>query len=186
MSEHNPEKVLEIAKDVVRTIKNFKSVEQGIYLLIKRTPIGIGQFNYTNSAQGHMHQIIPNCEVCALGACFTSYITTNNNVTVGDLFKTTISNTDMYATSYEFIRSKLDTVFSKDQLDLIEYAFEQGHVDYYSRVSYDPIYQKAEAFGNRFQHARMRLMAIMKNIVSNDGWFKPELSGVRKRKPTPQ
>lgn len=62
--------------------------------------------------------------------------------------------------------------FSSAQLNLIEYAFEQGRgVSGYGNTTEDKY--KTSIFCYDFGTAKERLVAIMKNIVKNEGTFIP-------------
>jgi hypothetical protein len=69
---------------------------------------------------------------------------------------------------------KLDSIFTKKQLLLIEAAFEQGSggLDNYYDKS-DTLHHKAVSFGYQYRFSEERFVAIMQNIIENKGTFRP-------------
>lgn len=64
---------------------------------------------------------------------------------------------------------QLKDFFNKDQLAAIEAAFEINRpLAHYSKIGYEAL-----AFGIRYPDDDKRLAAIFRNIVRNDGTFKP-------------
>ncbi len=89
-----------------------------------------------------------NCGCCALGALMISCTLFNN----GDTYKEFLSQVGGKAC----LKNKLDTIFSSQQLTLIEKAFEGwGHAFYV----------------NGYPNPSDRLEAIMQNIIENEGMF---------------
>ena len=132
------------------------------------------------------------CEVCAIGALFVARVDQVNGVTVGAM------NRD--ANNDRFMRHFLGTMFSRDQLSLIELAFEgKGFLDQYEdsrigegSVTWDmelgeitweggehpdedpPRYlTDAVKFTDHVHDAEERMRMIMKNVIVNDGEFCP-------------
>jgi hypothetical protein len=134
-----------IAKDVLKHLKLFKPT-QGTYVYFsgeeKEEMRGM-------QAQDHIDQLQKKCVVCALGACFLSYIRLENQVTVGDV----------YSGNYSVMMEKLKTAFEPSQLSLIESAFEHD-------------YRESRPWWKGRPYPRTRLKAIMANIVKNKGTFK--------------
>lgn len=109
------------------------------------------------------------CKVCALGGIFAATVKRFNKFeSVPDL---------SMDEGYDY----LEDYFSKQQLDMIECAFELGH----GRVFYEEnnIYGDNELgkklgnscieFGKQYKAGEARMVAIMKNIIKNNGSFKP-------------
>lgn len=97
------------------------------------------------------------CTCCAVGAAFLSSIRLANKAVI----------TDGAVESLEESAAQLGNYFSKDQIELIEEAFEKGggycHTDTAKGVS----------FGRDYDDETERALAIFKNIVKNKGEFKP-------------
>lgn len=110
------------------------------------------------------------CKVCALGALFACAVELHG----GGKYK-------FWVPSRRIIAEYLEPYFSKDQLGLIESAFEVNAS--WGECTDDA--QKAEDFGAQFGHkynckgyprfdtATARMKAIMQNIIANNGTFVP-------------
>ena len=94
------------------------------------------------------------CDVCARGALLLSSIRKFNDVTVSK-----------YQKRWE---SKSKEIFSEKTLKLAEIAFEQWH-----KLTASPKELEAEIFGSKYNSETGRLKAILENIVTNNGEFKP-------------
>ena len=161
-------RVIEVAKDVLYLIKAKKvNVLSGSWLCIFHSAT---------------------CEACAIGACFLSIVNKINKLDIGNSEK---------EFSLREIYCHLIKVFSKQQIILIENSFECGsgglRINGYNgklkfnqlvigrgvynelkdtKISYD-LLNKAISFGRNYQKSEDRLVAIMKNIIKNNGVFKP-------------
>jgi hypothetical protein len=112
---------------------------------------------------------IKKCNVCALGSLFVSAVNKYNNV-YGTF--NTVSTNEVFDTSETNNRSPLLRYFTLNQIRLIEATFEGGMGAVY--FDYDhPMVNKSRAFYSRYPNSKDRLLAIMKNIVKNNGTFKP-------------
>ncbi len=118
---------------------------------------------------------VKSCQVCAKGALFLSEVMNRNNYKVGyDLVLIDNIKSDN-------IQERLEGLFAKNQLDLIEVAFEKRIIDpdndYICKDQYDDtptkIAEKAIKFGEKYSKANDRLIAILDNIIFNKGTFKP-------------
>lgn len=104
------------------------------------------------------------CECCAKGALFASYIINVNKV----------SNKDRYNSEY-FQKEKLKSWFSIGELDLIETAFEgivinddEGILkegDCWTNLT--KLGEKAYKFYKKYKDPKKRLLAILENILIN-------------------
>jgi hypothetical protein len=109
------------------------------------------------------------CEVCARGAIFASAVRKSNAAMVCsyDAGNTTL---EMGPSIPIFSRKEL-AFFSRDQLELMEGAFEmwekEGTLD-------DDLARAATRFGRYFFDEDERLMAIMQNVIDNNGTFCPQ------------
>ncbi len=97
------------------------------------------------------------CTCCAIGAAFLSSIRLANKAVI----------TDGAVESLKESVEQLGNYFSKDQIELIEEAFEKGfgycHTDG----------RRGRGFGCSYYDETERALAIFKNIVKNKGEFKP-------------
>ncbi len=103
---------------------------------------------------------------------------------VGGLLVAKCMRFDKYAVSYQFDRDMaletceagdgLADLFSNAQLALIECAFEQWTTanSEFGYISEEAQF-KASEFGFKYNDAKERFIAIMRNIVKNEGTFKP-------------
>ena len=110
------------------------------------------------------------CSACALGSLF---------ITKVDRFNKCESDPFMaLSPSGDKFNKQLLTLFSRVQLNMIESAFECTQMasyegdDPYSDFKSGQL-ERAARFGRKFGSANDRLIAIMKNIIKNDGIFKP-------------
>jgi len=160
-----PEKRVLIAKDVIKLIK------------AKKIAIKTGNYFQTGSINPHAHEqlnkVLPkikNCEVCALGGLFYSYVSKYNNYEIGGGGLIHMNNKD------NEMRDLLNDIFSKKQLNLIECAFEEDDVNSHCMWSLcsDEIIIRAEAYRSNHDlyDDDKALIHIMKNIISNKGVFK--------------
>jgi len=126
-----------------------------------------GDIDWDTSIKDLMGNDMYTCQACAKGSLFMSYVGRVNECKFEAA--ATIDNDDIDDTAH----MKLREIFSKEQLDLIETAFEGGS---YLRVNDD--IQKREAalrhIYRKYDNEDERLLAICQNIIDNDGKFKPE------------
>ncbi len=147
-----------IAEDLLKQLRKRKTmaVTQGIYcdVVDLDTLCLDNNLNRGDSAQPHIDKIQGSCTVCALGGMLLSHIRLFNKVDIGQL---------THVGGYD-IKGYLLDYFSKTQLSLIEGVFERWHGG-----------DKAAAcaFARKYRGDKQRLIAIMKNIVKNEGIFKP-------------
>lgn len=171
------DKKIAIAKDVIQQIKigNFDATE-GCYVDIN-----------TQKAENIFSEIAGNslqkeldtknsiyCKVCAKGSLLLGYFHKVNNISVEDV--------DDF-TEIE-ICEKLSNIFTNGELDLMETAFEGYIVNDREEILYNTIpndddfdedfsilAQEALKFYNCYPNVEERLIAIMKNIIKNKGYF---------------
>ena len=168
------EKRIEIAKDVISQVKAEKFIAKcGIYFSTE----SFNEFGQEESAQ----QILlgdkaPKCTVCALGGITLSTIRKNNAVKIGVL-----QVKGGAANQRKLVADKTHNIFTKTQLDMMEIAFERQVMDrenpYFTNQDYPfnntMIGQKAIDFGSKYADINDRLVAIMENLIANNGIFKP-------------
>lgn len=115
------------------------------------------------------------CSVCAMGACILSVAGYKNTLNWDDVGGQTSE------LNYDKIRNIL-TMFKPKQLLMIETAFEDYHsgadriarqvFEYEEDLTADEL-EACRQFYRAHDNDRDRLMEIMKNIVRNEGKFKP-------------
>ncbi len=162
---------VDIAKDVIKWIRarKLKINNDGNYLegdLGKSCQIRRG-----DQIQDHLPTLRRKCDVCAKGAIFLSYIELKNKIKFGYELKVPSEwdNTSSISYSGNWICSRLGDAFTRENLDLIESAFEvavMGTSDYEAA-------KRAIDFGYKFGTPGKRMIAICQNIIENNGEFKP-------------
>lgn len=170
------EKVVVIAQDVIRMInaKKFKVLDSHGYINV-RIPATV---KADEQLQKHLSKL-QDCEVCALGACMLAKVDKFDDCKVRDLFGTGSDISDNGVDSFGFeetnrdsITEQLRGIFDENQMSLIEDAFESSDYQYdLEELTYSRAY---EIFGSYYEDSSDRLKAIMKNIIDNNGVFKPE------------
>jgi len=167
------EKRVAIAKDVLKWIKvgMIRPEHDGYFEMDDKLKTKIDSIE----GKKELQELLPGttCNVCAKGALFIADIMKRDNFTTKNL--SFIGNCT--------IVKRLDGIFSENQLNLIETAFEKNIIhDNKDLLSYkndegyyhnSSLGQKAIDFGNKYDEPEERLIAIMKNIIKNKGTFKP-------------
>lgn len=111
---------------------------------------------------------LPDCEVCGVGALMLSCTLFNDKQTMSDIWNEDISYRINYS---EPLSNGLNAYFDRDQLMLIENAFELGSGAF--DWQFLDHRNAAIAFGRKYPQPKDRLIAIMENIIKNKGEFKP-------------
>ena len=177
----NNEKRILIAKDVILQVESQRiKLVGGAFIKSKKLETFLNKQHDSVQLQTVLPDFV--CTVCAKGALFLSDITTRNNYMVCNL---SIDNRD--------IEYKLD-YFDNIQLDLIEMAFETKVFSHTNRKLYEFTNNRSNsfkastdegkaaiAFGRTIMgDKRKRLIAIMQNIIDNDGTFIPPAIPLKK------
>lgn len=160
------EKKILIAKDVLKNINSKKYIARGgDYLMFPNLQIT------TDSVRDNFNKI-KECYVCALGACLLSTIKYKNKL----LFRDIIS-----IRSYDEQWDILKGVFSSKELANIEYCFEGNNVgtrvaeDRFNLTENNEIARIGIVYSDKFyNNSRNIITKIMKNIIRNNGNFKPK------------
>lgn len=127
---------------------------------------------------------LKSCNACALGAMFACTVKRADAYTVGNL-----SNGNSFDVPDDFVLNRigadiydfdryLQRFFTKKQLGLIEFSFEQGGGVYDAVDFSEEVREAAEHYGvkpgDNFNYDAARQMTlIMRNIIRNDGVFNP-------------
>lgn len=98
------------------------------------------------------------CRVCARGALLVAAVKRFNNITVGQFGEPTV-----YAFTPEAFRNHERQFFDDNQIIEIETAFERCGRGSLSAV----------LFGDKYEDTTERMLAIMENIIRNNGVFNP-------------
>ena len=111
---------------------------------------------------------VESCACCALGGMFLSTVLYNNNAPRRS------AGTDLgdKIQLHQAIPGGLTELFSREQLIMIEIAFECGQ-GYFQSYQEPAVYIACAQFGLRHGTNRSRLVAIMQNIIDNGGYFAP-------------
>lgn len=167
------EKRIAIAKDVIKQVRYLK-ISPSYYINMIPICHYIDRLeekgkSYDSNAQKHLKEL-RKCEVCALGSMLLSHIKLFNSVEITDIFS-----------DFECMDNHLN-YFTEKQLILIELAF-MGVM-----VRFGPTSLSEKEFNHclRWRHLiideKQRVIAIMKNIIKNDGEFIPSQLPIRKNK----
>ena len=156
-----PMKRVAIAQDVIASLKakqltaqarNYLTVDDGALHTNFQTALALGQ----------------KCTACALGSLFVCAVKVQNDVCTEDA---------EYAAEQVSVHGYLSDIFSVEQLSLIETAFECSAADVPGLLADDEdpsdAFNKAIAFGHRYESDHTRMVAIMKNIIKHEGTFVP-------------
>lgn len=158
-----------IAQDVLAQLKAKRYIpESGVWVEPRYKSGKMG--NEEESVQKlFAEKNITKCNVCALGAMFMSCTNMNNNTTVDDLDdECTGMLGDLISDNYK-LSNGLNRIFTYQQLALIETYFENGD-GYFQHQDID--YDHLDKFSVTYNEDE-RLEQIMKNIIENQGTFKP-------------
>jgi hypothetical protein len=150
-----------IAKDVILQIRAKKFIaESGTYFHLNKD---------AGNEPVELRNIIceeqTTCNVCAIGGAFASAVRITNNFKMKG-----------HGAYFEDIYKKSEPIFGGKNLTLMETAFEQGVVGYYAKAKISKsLLEKAESFRSRkkIMTDEKALIAIMQNIIKNNGTFKP-------------
>jgi len=167
------EKAVLVAKDVLAQLKTKRyTANAGSYIkdTIKEDFKGSIQKNFNK---------IKECKVCALGACLLSSTKLGNILTTDDLYLSDYSSVGVSDLDNKNIKKLLKSIFTPSQMYLIESAFEgfsydsdRVAVDIFKQKCNDKIEHVVNSFHRKYDNDKERLIAIMENIISNNGVFK--------------
>lgn len=126
------------------------------------------------------------CEACALGTMLISRARVFNKLKIGNITFNESGLAFNSSFSSNSLATELDKYFDSEQLALIETAFEKFSKGERGRnLRFEPTKEKiAIDFGEKYEDATSRLVAILKNIIANDGLFCPEKLPKNRKKKT--
>lgn len=173
------EKRVMIAKDVIYRLdaKNLVAQKGEVVSLITYTPLSLD-----DSFQQIVNSKGASCQVCGKGAMLCAYIGRVNKFSLGDTnkwdngyYRDKQNQEDTYD---DKVHPKLEEIFTIQQIDLIETAFEGGSylnsldlaleekaIDFYDKYS--------NRDGDGVINTDYLLRKICKNIIKNNGAFIP-------------
>jgi len=128
--------------------------------------------------EAYLDGTVESCNVCALGGLFMS-CTLYNNKTKLDALGSFGEASDLgdFIDRKKPISNGLDKFFSRSQLELIEQAFEGGDgyfgVGCYTHDACDDDVRRYYTYADKYPKDDDRMIAIMNNIVKNNGTFVP-------------
>jgi hypothetical protein len=176
------EKRMTIAKDVIAQIKRGKYIaEKGTYISDITTPKledswGSKVEGFEEKDVQKNFSKIQSCTVCALGACLMSSTKFANQLVFEDVDSVDADS----MVKNEKVNKLFKSLFSPEQLFLIEEAFEGDNEGCSSRVGKmmgarvpKKLLKKSVKFFDESGEDEHRLISIMKNIIKNKGTFKP-------------
>jgi hypothetical protein len=175
MKSSTEQKKVIIAKDVIAQLNTRKYIaENGTYMLVEKAI----NLKPGKDIKSIINQKKVECKVCAIGAVFASCIRINNKMD-SKHHSSSLGLTDTNMVN------RLSGIFSEYELALMEFAFEGFH----HRNVYlsDEDVDKAKKFTKRVlrevkyndeddvdaKDSEALLRAIMENIITNKGIFKP-------------
>ena len=174
------QKRVAIAKDVIASInsKKFKATP-GTYCQLKLNEKHEFEKEGKVELQTLMETgVVEKCDVCAIGGIFAS------KVAIGNKFKVDIQAEDYWSDSQfvietdtdddELLIENLKGIYNEEELRLIEYAFEGEDIGFRHNDESDEFHKKALSYYKVYKKADERLIAIMQNIIRNEGKFIPE------------
>ena len=159
MKKTKAEQRVEIANDVLKHIKTGKIIAQHGDFWQPETP-----WEFCNKPLKETLQKVKECKVCAIGSVFYSYVMRHNKYVIDSDGIYCISETDILNTA---------TMFSENQLRLIEAAFEKKDFSFGVLSLSKSDTAIAYKLKNGLQKDEETLIHIMKNIIRNKGTFKP-------------
>jgi hypothetical protein len=168
-------KAVAVAQDALAHLK-LLTVAPGRYVSVDITHKPV-TFAKSSKATAQALQKRKNCRVCALGACLLSTASLYNKFQFESLKKKASYGEEEFIIPYSELQYRLSEIFTQEQMDLIESAFEGRdmtgkRLPGRSSLPVETV-QSAIAFGSKYDVPKARLRAIMKNIVKNDGEFRP-------------
>ncbi len=161
-----PERRVEIAKDVIKSLKLKKiRAKTGRFASLKHT-----QPNACDST--NMLEVFEStrCDCCARGAMFVSAVRKFDNVTAKDVGTGNVWVGEI--TDYNFKHIE-DGYWDAKQIQMIETAFESEASYVLSDLLSDEEISVCKKFKKRYKTPEKRMIGIMRNIIKNKGTFKP-------------
>lgn len=168
------ERAVAVAEDVIKTIRAENNIQ------IRKGSYFGGRFKLdVVDENAELQHLLPEierqgCSVCARGAAFLSHVRLFDNFKASRVLGRTDDHDFNYdaGCGWHTTENTLQDTFSEQTRNLIECAFEMSRNHRYG-VSLE-LAQGAVEFGVRFPKDDERLVAIMENVIANDGEFTVE------------
>jgi len=170
---------VEIAKDILKQIEWDIFIPQTGAYVERLTIDGVNPDSFSDLSEESVqdkYERIESCKVCAIGACVLAATKYKNKVIFADV----TSSAHVFKAS-ENIREVLSDVFTAKQLLLIECSFE-GFLLGRNSFAVDTLDKSVELteaegeaclrFNHKYENDTEILVAIMENIVKNNGRFR--------------
>ena len=128
--------------------------------------------------EAYLDGTVESCKVCALGGLFMSCTLYNNKTKLDACgYYGEASDLGEFIDRSEPISNGLDKFFSQSQLKLIEEAFEGGFGYFgdgcYTYNRFEDNNRQYYTYADKYPEDDDRMIAIMNNIVKNNGTFVP-------------
>jgi len=162
------EKVVAVAKDVLSRLNRLNLQKNNGYLVRNGSDWGLevkgGLQKVVDEMEGH-------CEVCVLGACLLSAARLYEEVPILEIIT---AHKELYFTE-DIVLKLLFKVFTEQQCLLMEAAFEKDATRAFAKPYIGNTPYLAEKFGEMasMKSPRLRVLAIMRNVIQNNGEFDP-------------
>jgi hypothetical protein len=174
------EKRIMIAKDIIQNIKEKKYIATtGSWVGSKELVNLQEKYEDADEENKHKHDLslqellisnkLNGCQCCALGSIFLETTRRNNKEKISDLCVNAFELDS--AIECGTLKNGMDKIFSRQQLEMIEYTFEQSNGSFL--IDDEDIANKCMCFAEKFDSDKDLLIGIMENIVKNKGTFKP-------------
>lgn len=163
------EKRVQIAKDVIAAIRTevLRASHQGYLHASTKESMYFLEHDPVLSADAELQDVLSDkqCTVCAIGSVFVAAVTRCDDLTVQDAVPMyCVSTPRLNHISKDVMTDYLAGIFSRDELDRIENAYEG-----FGR--YRTVNEEMSKYPGK--NSNTRLINIMKNIIRNEGDFKP-------------
>lgn len=166
-----------IAQDVIRFLDQERILAYpGTYFNVPELSFGAMRKINKEIELCEVLREVKECELCAIGGMFYSAVMNHNNLKVSDVYsieRLYLGISDGIFISGLKLVDYLEKFFSRKMLRLIETAFEGDVVEDVFSDSDVPEVLAAIAFYNRYDDPKEIMIAIMENIINNNGEFKP-------------
>lgn len=173
------ERRVRIAQDVIAALKAKRIIaDQGCWCRVEDGN-GVELIVNENDVEPDVREVFAkaqSCTVCALGGIFVAAVERFNKLPLSNFFIPEVVNDDgeeAYVVEdfdYGDFVKYLGKFFSGGQLALIENAFELNDGGLTGDIG-EAKGQACALWGNQYQTAEERMIAIMRNIIRNEGTF---------------
>ena len=166
------DRALAVARDVLKQIKTMPAecFSDTVYCRAMLAGPSEPDFGTGDDLAQHVDRLQPTCRVCHLGAVFLSFVRLYDGVPLTDVRGISFGWRNTVDVRRHYIVEKLADVFSAEQLQFMECAYE-GDPYVGARTGDLEDREAAVNFGERYHYGAPRIAAIMKNVIRNKGQF---------------